>query len=392
MRLKSLEYVEHAGQPQAWTLTGLTLGDINLLVGKNASGKTRIVTIILHLAESISGKLMPSQSGMVVQRQIFDGKSHLFFDNDGQRLEYELEVIEGKVVREVFTIDGDSYLDRGAGGKGWIWAIREDKKVEFQTPDDQLAVVARRDLIQHSYFEPLHQWANSLYYYPFSSLLGQDRVYLLIKSDAEKAETLNAKDTTQVVDIYRKGKEVFGTRYAEAVKKDFESIGYPIDNIDIGVPRSLKIQHALPGEITVLFVKEADLPGITDQFVMSNGMFRALSIIIQINYVVLADTPSCILIDDIGEGLDFDRSCCLIDVLISKAENSSVQLLMATNDRFVMNQVPLEYWSILDRQANHVTIRNYLNSKEIFDNFKFTGLNNFDFLAFDYLHAGKRNE
>ncbi len=121
-------------------------------------------------------------------------------------------------------------------------------------------------------------------------------------------------------------------------------------------------------------------------------MFRALSIIIQINYVVLADTPSCILIDDIGEGLDFDRSCCLIDVLISKAENSSVQLLMATNDRFVMNQVPLEYWSILDRQANHVTIRNYLNSKEIFDNFKFTGLNNFDFLAFDYLHAGKRNE
>ena len=66
-----------------------------------------------------------------------------------------------------------------------------------------------------------------------------------------------------------------------------------------------------------------------------NGMFRALSIIVQVNYSVLADTPSCILIDDIGEGLDFERSCDLIDVLISKAKNSSVQLLMATNDRFV---------------------------------------------------------
>src|SRR5262249_11144291 len=146
----------------------------------------------------------------------------------------------------------------------------------------------------------------------------------------------------------------FGERYTGAVKEDFEAIGYPIDKIDIGTPRSIKFQQAMPGEITAMYVKETDLPGITDQHAMSNGMFRALSIIIQINYAVLADKPSCILIDDIGEGLDFDRSCSLIDVLISKAENSSVQLLMATNDRFVMNQVPLEYWSILDRQANHV--------------------------------------
>jgi hypothetical protein len=45
MRLKSLEYVEHAREPGEWALTGLTLGDINLLVGKNASGKTRILNI-----------------------------------------------------------------------------------------------------------------------------------------------------------------------------------------------------------------------------------------------------------------------------------------------------------------------------------------------------------
>ena len=117
-------------------------------------------------------------------------------------------------------------------------------------------------------------------------------------------------------------------------------------------------------------------------------MFRALSLIVQINYSVLADTPSCIVIDDIGEGLDCERSCDLIDVLMSKAEHSSVQLVMATNDRFVMNRVPLEAWSVIDRQSNHVTIHNYMNSKEVFDNFKFTGLNNFDFLAFDYVHAG----
>src|SRR6266446_4110350 len=391
MRLKSLEYVEHAVEPQEWTLTGLTLGDINLLVGKNASGKSRILNVIHHLAESISGILVQTQSGMVELRQLYDGKSELVFDNDGERFEYQLEIQDGKVMQESFKKDGDSLLERSIGGQGLIWAVREQKKVEFQTPNDQLAVVTRRDSIQHPYFEPLHQWAKSLYHYAFSSLLGKDKVFVFFQSNDQKIDILNAKDTSQVVAIYRQGRENFAERYTEAVKKDFETIGYPIDKIDIGAPSSFKIR-SMPGEVTVMYVKETDLSGITDQQAMSNGMFRALSIIIQVNYAILADTPSCILIDDIGEGLDFERSCDLIDVLISKAQHSSVQLLMATNDRFVMNRVPLEAWSILDRQANHVAIRNYLNSKEIFDNFKFTGLNNFDFLAFDYLHTGKKDE
>jgi len=391
MRLKSLEYVEHAGESQEWTLTGLTLGDINLLVGKNASGKSRILNIIHHLSESIAGVLVQTPSGMVEQRQLFNGKSHLVFDNDGERLEYQLEVQDGKVIQESFKKNGEPLLERSTGGKGFIWAIREEKRIEFQTPDDQLAVVTRRDSIQHIYFEPLHQWAKSLYHYAFSSLLGKDSIFVFFKSNDQKADILNAKDTSQVVAIFRQGKENFGEQYIEAVKKDFETIGYPIDKIDIGAPQSFKIRQ-MPGEVSVMYVKETDLPGITDQQAMSNGMFRALSIIIQVNYAVLADTPSCILIDDIGEGLDFERSCDLIDILISKAQNSSVQLLMATNDRFVMNRVPLETWSILDRQANHVFVRNYLNSKGIFDSFKFTGLNNFDFLAFDYLHTGMKDE
>jgi hypothetical protein len=34
---------------------------------------------------------------------------------------------------------------------------------------------------------------------------------------------------------------------------------------------------------------------------MSQGMFRVLSLIIQVNYSVLAKKPNCILIDDIGK-------------------------------------------------------------------------------------------
>ncbi len=114
-------------------------------------------------------------------------------------------------------------------------------------------------------------------------------------------------------------------------------------------------------------------------------MFRAISLIIQLNYLKLTREPSCILIDDIGEGLDYERSCHLIKLIMDKAENARFQLIMATNDRFVMNEVPLEYWTVLHREGKRCRVFNIKNSKEKFEEFRFTGLNNFDFFSSDYL-------
>ncbi len=141
-----------------------------------------------------------------------------------------------------------------------------------------------------------------------------------------------------------------------------------------------------------LFVKEADLADVTDHFDMSQGMFRALSVIVQTTYSAMALNPGCVLIDDIGEGLDFERSFALIRTIVDKAARSSVQLIMSTNDRFVMNAVPLESWSVLRRSGQDSRVYNYTNSKEKFDNFKFTGMNNFDFLATDFLGDGDHDK
>lgn len=383
MRLKSLEYAQHKGEPEEWTLHGLTLRDVNLLVGKNASGKSRILNVIHNLARGISDR-----------HTLLDGHFRTVFEHNGSEVAYELEVRHGIVVRETFRIDGDTKLDRGLGGKGTILAVREKKRIEFQTPENRLAVHARRDSIQHPFFEDLHSWAGSLYHYAFGTPLGQERLHMSFNGESEpNGETrIDPRDSSQVVLIFRKGREDFSDEFLGAVREDFGAIGYSIDEVGIGTPRGYRGLTPAIGEVAGIYVKETDLPGITDQTDMSQGMFRALSVIVQVNYSVLAGAPSCILIDDIGEGLDFDRSCNLIDVLIRKAENSSVQLIMATNDRFVMNRVPLEAWSVVDRKGNHVEIRDYENSREIFDNFRFTGLNNFDFLAFDYLHAGVTDE
>ena len=54
---------------------------------------------------------------------------------------------------------------------------------------------------------------------------------------------------------------------------------------------------------------------------------------------------------------------------------------MSSNDKFVMNNTNLKYWQIVSRKSGNVKMFNYINSNEKFEDFKFSGLNNFDFFV-----------
>jgi hypothetical protein len=203
---------------------------------------------------------------------------------------------------------------------------------------------------------------------------------------------LDDRDENAVVALYREAQKNFKDEFKQAVMNDMGEIDYNIEEIGIGAPVSIRLVSGLPGEMVGLYVREKDLSGITDQHSMSQGMFRALSIVIQVNYSQMTKKSTCILIDDIGEGLDFDRSCRLIDLLRKKAKESNIQLILSTNDRFVMNRVPLEEWSVLQRRGSHVRVRNYENSRELFEEFKFTGLSNFSLLEMDFLNGQTTDE
>ena len=236
--------------------------------------------------------------------------------------------------------------------------------------------------MQHSYFEPLYKWAKSVHHYSFGTPLGRETFSTQKNNSSTEADTKNA---LLVVDIYRKGEETLGNSFKEAIIEDLKQINYDVSDIGVKQPSRISLTPGWPIEVFGLWVKEKDLECETEQFETSQGMFRAISLIIQLNYLKLTREPSCILIDDIGEGLDYERSCHLIKLIMDKAENASFQLIMATNDRFVMNHVPLEYWTVLQRDGKRCRVFNIRNSKEKFEEFRFTGLNNFDFFASDYL-------
>jgi hypothetical protein len=321
------------------------------------------------------------------------GNFDVEFDLKRTKYRYLLSYKDGEVLSESYTSKERDWLHRGSGGIGKLFA-KELKKggdyLDFQSPVNELAAVARRDSIQHPYFEPLYQWGKAIRFFPFGSSLGKELLTIMVK-DKTQAQPFNDKETNRIVAVFSRAFDQHGQSFTDAVIADMAQIGYPLEGISLTHPKSINIGKALvfPGEPTFLSVKEIGLAAVTDQIDMSQGMFRALSVIIQLNYSQLVGSPSIILIDDIGEGLDFERSCALIELVVSKAKKLKTQLVMATNDRFVMNKVPLESWSVLQRTGGTVKVANYKNSKKIFDEFKFTGLSNFDFFAYDVLGGPK---
>jgi len=378
MFLESVEYTQFEGRPSEWKLEGCTLGDINLIVGQNATGKSRTLNVIARLADLLSGDH---------KLTYLSGNYKVIFDNKNAKVRYTLKYENSNVIEERLDIDSQNRLWRGKDGIGEIYYEKEEKLLEFQTPPNELAVVARRDSIQHPFLQNLYDWGKSVRQYLFGTQLGKDQ-WLLVTQDKDKAKAdqqiLNLKDPNTVVAIFREGQKKFSNRFTDTIIRDMGIIGYELKEINTATPHSIVIQGALPGELVGLYVQESDLAGTTDQGDISQGMFRALSLIIQITYSQLAGVPSCILIDDIGEGLDYERSSALIKLLIARAKDSAIQLIMATNDRFVMNNAPLEYWSVIHRIGGVSKIYNYRNSPKLFKDFELTGLNNFDFFSSRY--------
>lgn len=383
MNLKAIKFSRYRGDIYEWAIEGkpidgefdqwVTLANINLIVGKNATGKSKTIRAIRQIADLFTGNIKLSNL-------IYDTSSyHLIFDNKGIEIDYFLEFKDAKVVQELLKIDNEIKLNRA---ESKMYYNEVEKFLSLEIEDDILAV-SRLDNRQQPFFERLHTWGKTLSYYRFGGQLGKDTV--LRDIDIKDEKDIDLKDSDKVAEILIRGKNRFGDKFIKTVIRDMRAISYDISEVETVA------LNFFPASVFGLGVKENDVESITDQMEMSQGMFRALSLLVQLNYSLLNKKPSCILIDDIGEGLDYERSKSLIELIIDKVENSPVQVLMTTNDRFVMNKIPLEYWSVIRRTSKKSLFYNYRNSKEIFEDFKYTGLSNFDFLSNEF-YMGYENQ
>lgn len=365
MILSALKYTRFIGEPREWGIVGRDddyayFGNMNLLVGKNASGKSRTLNVIREIANLLAGRINLKQ---VISPS---GYYELIFKNESYSYKYTFAFKDKIVTEEVLLYNDKVILDRNKN----IFIDAEKSVVLSEIENNELAA-ALSDSGSNPYFPNLVLWGQSLRNHMFANQLEKNQ---LVKDYTQATED---PQDIEPVHTFFKGRKQFGQEFVSEIKVGMNELGYSISDIDI---REMMGGYSL-------FVEE-DGEYVVSQRDMSHGMFRALSLFIMLCYARMSNLSLCMLIDDMGEGLDFDRSQMIIDMVIKKINNSNMQFFMTSNDRHVMNQISLKYWSVISRDRSKSIFYDYQNSKEIFDDFKYTGLNNFDFLATDFYKEG----
>ncbi len=373
MIISTINYSQNIGKADEWHLKNVSLGKLNLIVGRNAVGKTRTINIINALARMLSGKI-PG---------LLDGNWDIVFKHNDSILRYILRIEKHKVIEERLTQDEKILLKR-KGDTGEYLVEGEGNK-KYSPPEGRLTNQVRRDKKELPYLEDLIIWAEKYHSFSFSNVRPTHLLARLPMSLGKAGPDLAAEDLSMapyLLDEVQNNKEM-----KNGIIKDIAYMGYKIKDLKAITPSF----PSLPRDVRTIQIAETGIEFPIDQVALSQGMYRVIAIAVTINYLKQEGAGSTVVIDDIGEGIDFERSLKLTELIFKKAEDTGIQLIVTSNDRFLMNAVDLKYWNIFERKGKTVQAFNYRNSSKAFDEFALTGLNNFDFFA-DRLYKAQAHD
>ena len=282
--LNRFTYWEREKSGEEWEVEPLTFGKFNLVVGRNAAGKTRLLKAIARAAGELSGEV---QAGARASK-------------------FELGV--------------------------------EDSSAEGKT-----------------------EWARRAQYLPFAGPM-----------DLKRFDPTVAR--LDLASVFRMGREKFGESFKDRTLQQVAAVGYPL--------REVRVTDA--ARSGGLEVKEERRTGKTPFRRLSQAQQRTLTFLTFLTFLENEARPATVLVDDFAEGLDFEHAARLTNLVLDGYAASQLQFILTSNDRYVMNAVPLEHWTVLVEEGTVTRVFNYQNSRQKFDDFKFTGLNNFDFFSMDF--------
>lgn len=333
-----------------WAIKGeMPLQPVNLLVGRNSVGKSKVIRSIGKIVSYLRQQKELSHHETV--------RVTLTFSDGDEEIVYSFSSENGTVTSETLSVNHATYLERGSES-----AIIQGESIN--PPANKLVLQVRRDTVQYPYIEKIMSWAEQACGFSFNeidiagdngtsfNIFGvQPELYSMVKSLPEAS--------------------------IQHIIEEANGLGYRIDRIQPLEFESMKLKW-------VIFHEEGVVVPIMDNS-MSKGMFRALYLLIYAEYLSQQGYPSLLVIDDFCEGLDYERSTLLGKLLFDFCMEHHIQLIASSNDTFLMDVVDLDYWNILQRNGSEVYSVNNKEYPDLFNDFRFTGLSNFDFFATDYI-------
>lgn len=345
MKLLSLEFSDYS-----WVLNKVSFSNLNLIAGKNAVGKSKTLNAIILFVKFLNGEV---NSTIPAHRSKVE-----FLTDDGTVLSY-VYAYKDNVIEDETLYKGEDKI------------ISRDKEhafigeTEVYPPANKLCVQSQRDTKNYPEFEAIMQWAEKLKGFSFSEL-SSSKHYLIPSMFNEQ---INFSDMYEKIDALEEKKDF--------VIKKMSEMDYELESI---------VPFKISDTFSIVVIKEKGVNSPLFSSLMSNGMLRVFYIFSYIAFLSTEQGARTLLIDDLGEGLDFSRSKKLSKILFDYCEDHDIQLIVTSNDNFLMNAVSLDHWVILQREGEQTSALSKDTHPEMFLKFKKMGLNNFDMLSTDFIY------
>ncbi|NJN78920.1 MAG: ATP-binding protein, partial [Saprospiraceae bacterium] len=268
---------------------------------------------------------------------------------------------------EAIFINDELFLERTTDLTK-IKSAKTSNWTEFNPPKDKLVLHIRRDVIDYPYLEEIIAWAENSYGFKFGGINVMPSIQRYLDDDDNNIFLTAVNKDLYLPDLLREIRK-------ENLIENLNKVGYHIEHTRVN----------RKGRNAEIILKEKGLDRLIRHNELSQGLYRTLFILIYVEYLIQEKQPATIIIDDLCEGLDYERATNLGKLLFEKCLNTNVQLIATSNDSFLMDVIDLKYWNVLQRKGKTVTAINNQNHADLFQKFKFTGLSNFDFFASDFI-------
>ena len=122
MQLNKMKFSRFKGKSNEWSIEGrpnndklnqwLDLNKMNLITGKNASGKSRTIEAIRHIADLFSGDVELSRLHLLGYGT---AEYELIFSDTHSQIEYFLSFEDGNIIEEKIIENEEERLNRSQG-------------------------------------------------------------------------------------------------------------------------------------------------------------------------------------------------------------------------------------------------------------------------------------
>lgn len=340
LKIKSILIDENEtnGKPH-WKSNVFEFSDLNLIIGPNASGKTQFLRRIDYLR----GLHTPDQPTKNIST-IF--KTSIKFDvisEDGsflKSIDYNLTISPGPILEEEIKGSDGTLHFTFKDNNALLWDETEKKQKSFLYNNTSTITKQVSHMKEFGTIAQIGKFFQNVLHI-------QSNNFNQFEVEINMNQIVPSRSMSNISPVILNWKRNFPDIYKQLISK-YKSFFDKVQDFETElIPTTNTISSA-----EILSLSEKDIDRQIKIFDMSSGMVRILALLALsfIRRLPRREAPSLILIDEIDNGLDYERVGSIIDLLKSEADFS--QIVVSSHSPVVCNFIDPNDWRVFRRKGS----------------------------------------